>query len=117
MKLFSVAFDDVREVQLFVQFESAEQRLRLLVHLVVILADEELDKVTKRLVDQLIFGIAALEELDLLRRHLLHLIHLAYQELVLVSLVKTLLGLLEESLSHLVVLLLVSLRNVVLDLS
>ena len=49
VKLLSVAFDHVGEVELLVEPQRAEELLRLLSHLVVILAlaDEELHNVTK----------------------------------------------------------------------
>ena len=106
----------MREVKLLIELQGAVKLLRLFVHLVVVLADEELDEVAEGLVDELLLSLRLLEVLDLLVDHLLDLLHVLDKELVLIRLRETFLSFLEEGLTHLEILLLVSFRNVVLNL-
>ena len=107
----------MREVELFVEPQSAEELLRLLIHLVLVLADEELHKVTKGRVDELLLPVGLLVVLDLLLADLFDLFHVLGQELILVRLRQALCGLLKECLAHPIVLFLVSPGNVALNLS
>ena len=114
---FRVAFDHVGEVELFVEPQRAEELLRLLVHLVLVLADKELHKVTKGRVDEFLFPVGLLVVLNLLLADLFDLLHILLQELILVRFRQALRGLLKECLAHPIVLFLISPGNVALNLS
>ena len=74
------------------------------------MSDEVEYEITKGLVNELGFTIGLLEVLNLLVSHLFELPHRFYQEWVLISLSQAFFSLVEESLPHLDVLLLVSTR-------
>ena len=88
MELFSVAFDHVGEVAalLLTEVQALVKFLRLCIHLVLVLADKVLNKVTERLVNEIFLGIALLKVLNLLVGDLFDAFHVQDQELVLVCL-------------------------------
>ncbi len=76
----------MREVQLLVQLQFAEQILRLLLHILVVLPNEIEDKITTWLINQFLLALSFYEMLDLLLSDNLHFFDLLPHEIVIVRL-------------------------------
>ena len=107
----------MREVQLLVQVKFVLQITQLTVSLVVVLACEPSDQVTKRLLNELFLAIGLLEMLDLLGCAQLEFFHGLPEEWVIVGGLERFLGFLAEGLAHRELLFFEGLRHIMLNLA